>query len=301
MPAPRLTIFSCLLYLLLLRSGPNAPASWWYHAARLVVFLVYLYFLALVVLLCFENRILYHPYRVADQWYPPPQSLQVQDVDLTTADGTHIHGWWSEPAGWRPEQGAVILFHGNAGNVSFSGWQVQGWVQERRQAAFVFDYPGFGKSDGSPTEAGCYAAADAAYDYVTQAQQVPARRVLLCGESLGGAVAIDLASRKPYRALIVSSTFTSFPDIAQETYPMFPGRWLVRNRYLNVEKIRHCPGPIFMGHGTDDRLIPFAQGERLFAAANGPREFMAMPGLGHESPTPEFFVRCMQFLAEAEK
>ncbi len=299
--AHRFSPLGYLSHLLLLRGGASSPKSFTYRVARLLVLLAYFYLGVLVLLLFLENRLLYHPYTVADQWESPPPRIQVRDVDLTAADGTRLHAWWSIPDGWRPDDGAVLLCHGNAGNVSFWGWEMADWVTVRKQAVLAFDYPGYGKCDGAPSEAGCYAAADAAYEFLTQTQQVPGKRVLLYGESLGGAVAVDVASRRPHRALILASTFTSFPDLAQEKYPFFPGRWLVRNQFRSAEKLRNCPGPVFIGHGTDDTLIPFGHGERLFAAANGPKEFVTMQGIGHEAPTAEFFERCMRFLEECDK
>jgi fermentation-respiration switch protein FrsA (DUF1100 family) len=130
---------------------------------------------------------------------------------------------------------------------------------------------------------------------------VEAKRVLLYGESLGGAIAIDLASRRPHRALAVCCTFTSFPDLAQQKYPFFPARWLVRNQYRSIDKIRSCTGPIFIGHGTADDLVPISHGERLFAVANGPKEFVALAGLGHEPPSAQFYEKLMKFLEEVER
>jgi pimeloyl-ACP methyl ester carboxylesterase len=300
MSSPRLSPWSYALQLLLLRGGRTAPKSWSYRIARFVVLLSYTYLSLLVILLFLENRFLYHPASAAEYWDDPPSAISVRDVELTAADGTRLHGWWSAPPTWKPDEGAVLLCHGNAGNVSMLGWQMANWVIERQQGVLAFDYPGFGKSEGVPSEAGCYAAADAAYDYLTQAQEVPAKRVLIYGESLGGAVATDLASRRPCRALVLSSTFTSFPDMAQLKYPYFPARWLVRNQFRSIEKIRTCRVPVFVAHGTDDWLIPFTQGQCLFAAANGPKEFFTMTGLGHEPPSPEFYVRCMKFLADVE-
>jgi uncharacterized protein len=301
MSALRRSRFSYLFHLLLLRGGPTAPKSWTYHLARVLVLFAYLYLGVLVLLLFLENRLLFHPLPAAQEWDAPPAGLAIRDVEMTSGDGTHIHAWWAAPPDWKPDDGALLYAHGNAGNVSGCGWQMANWVRQHNLAVLAFDYPGYGKSDGSPTEAGCYAAADAAYDYLTQAERVPGRRVLLYGESLGGAVATDLASRRSCRALIVTSTFTSFPDIAQETCPIFPCRWLVRNQFRSVDKMRNCRAPVFVGHGTADHKIPFAQGERLFAAANQPKEFLAMPGIHHGPPSSDFFVKCMKFLAEVEK
>jgi fermentation-respiration switch protein FrsA (DUF1100 family) len=196
----------------------------------------------------------------------------------------------------------VLYCHGNAGNLSHRASAITSWQKELGQSVLIFDYPGFGRSEGKPDEAGCYAAANAAYDWLTQVQKVPPERILLYGGSLGGGVAVDLASRQPHRALVLVKTFTSIPDVAQSVYPWLPARWLVRSRFDNLEKIRQCTQPVFIAHGTADRLVPFAQGERLFAAANEPKRFLAMPGIDHNSGvTPAFYSTLRDFLAQVEQ
>ena len=112
-------------------------------------------------------------------------------------------------------------------------------------------------------------------------------------------VAVDLASRQPHRALILVRTFTSIPDAAQSVYPWLPARWLVRNRFDNLQKIARCTRPVFIAHGTTDRLIPFGHGKRLFEAASEPKQFLAMTGLDHnDSLSPEFFAALRSFLNE---
>src|SRR5262249_58324820 len=173
----------------------------------------------------------------------------------------------------------LLYCHGNAGNLSHRAGAVAALQKLLGVPILIFDYPGYGKSAGRPTEAGCCAAAEAAYDWLTGTQKVPPERLLLYGGSLGGGVAVDLASRRPYGALILMKTFTSMPDVGQSLYPWLPVRWLMRNRFNSLEKIGSCRQPVFIAHGTTDGLIPFAQGERLFAAANEPKRFFAMPGV----------------------
>jgi fermentation-respiration switch protein FrsA (DUF1100 family) len=222
-------------------------------------------------------------------------------VELTSADGTRLHAWWAVPQGWEPAQGAVLFCHGNGGNLSHRGWALRPWLTDMRQAVLLFDYPGFGKSGGRASEAGCYAAADAAYDYLVEGQKVPARRILVCGGSLGGGIATDLAVRRPHRALVLVSTFTSFPDMAQKVYPWLPGRYLVHNRFDNLTKMAACRGPVFIAHDTADGLVPFVQGQRLFDAAHEPKRFFVMSHFGHlDSPSPEAFPALRNFLAEVE-
>jgi fermentation-respiration switch protein FrsA (DUF1100 family) len=166
-------------------------------------------------------------------------------------------------------------------------------------SVLIFDYPGYGRSDGTPTEAGCYAAADAAYHWLTQTMKVPPEQLLLYGGSLGGGVAVDLASRHPHRALILVKTFTSIPDVAQSVYPWLPARWLVHNRFDNLEKIGRCPRPLFVAHGTADRLIPFAHGQRLFEAAAEPKRFLRMAEIDHnDGLSGDFFPALRVFLDE---
>ncbi len=169
-------------------------------------------------------------------------------------------------------------------------------------AVLVFDYPGYGRSSGVPSEAGCYAAGDAAYDWLSKVQHVPAERIILVGGSLGGGIATDLARRRPHRVLVLVAAFTSFPDMAQLKYPWLPARWLVHNHFDNLGKIADCRGPVFIAHAPQDKLIPFEQGERLFAAAHEPKRFFPMPNYWHNDlPVEAFYPALGDFLAECER
>ena len=208
-----------------------------------------------------------------------------------------FHAWWCPIENWQPGQGALLYCHGNAGNLSCRADALALWQRALGVSVLIFDYPGYGKSDGRPTEAGCYAAVDAAYRWLIDTMKVPAPRLLIFGASLGGGVAVDLASRQPHRALILAKTFTSISDMAQCLYPWLPVRWLVRNRFDNLEKISRCTAPIFIAHGTADRLVPCAQGRQLFEAASEPKHYLALEGLDHnDGLSPEFFSALRSFL-----
>jgi fermentation-respiration switch protein FrsA (DUF1100 family) len=275
--------------------------SWRRRLLRLAALLALGYGGILALLLLFENRLVFNPVRAGDAWHQPPDD-RVQDVALRAADGTALHAWWCPTEGWEPAHGAVLYFHGRGGNVSTHSGAKRRWQQgPLHQAVLVVDYPGYGRSEGSPSEAGCYAAADAAYDWLTGVQGVPPGRVLIYGESLGGGVAVELASRRDHRALVLVSTFTSMPDMAAQLFPWLPGRWLVRNQFDNLARIGRCRRPVFIAHGTADGLIPFAQGQRLFAAANEPKQFLTMEGHHHgEAPPPDFDEALARFLDAAE-
>jgi fermentation-respiration switch protein FrsA (DUF1100 family) len=282
------------------QSSPYWRQSWKQRVARSAGGAICCYFGVIIVLMALENRILFHPLRPDEGWFAPPNE-RVEDLELYTADGTRIHAWWCPIENWRPEQGALLYCHGNAGNVSCRGPMIANWQREMNSSVLIFDYPGFGKSEGKPGEAGCYAAANTAYEWLVQTKQVPPDRLLIYGGSLGGGVAVDLASRRLHRALILFKTFTSIPDAAQSVYFWLPARWLVRNRFNSVDRIGRCTQPVFIAHGTDDRLVPFTLGQQLFAAANEPKCFFAMPGVGHHSGfTREVYSALRVFLAEAE-
>src|SRR5579862_1265770 len=168
--------------LLLLRGNPHGP-SWRYTALRAAVAVSYLYGLLILVLLAAEDRLLYHPVTAAQHWNPAPRGLDPQDVQFTSADGTRLHGWWCAPPGWTPQQGALLLCHGNSGNISYLTPAARHWQEQLHVAVFLFDYPGFGRSQGTPSEAGCYAAGDAAYEWLVNEQKVPPNRLLIHGQS----------------------------------------------------------------------------------------------------------------------
>ena len=272
--------------------------SWKRRIARQLRDLAFVYVAVLVVLLFLENKLIFRPVLASEDWLAPPNAL-VQDVELQAADGTKLHGWWCPVPGWRREQGAMLYCHGNAGNLSWRAGAIAQWQKEMNQSIFIFDYPGFGRSEGRPSEAACYAAGDAAYDWLVQSKHVSPDHLLLYGKSLGGGVAVDLAARRPHQALILVKTFTSMPDEAQKVCPIMPARWLVRTQFDNLAKIKKCPRPVFVAHGTTDSLIPFAFGQRLFEAANSPKRFCSMEGVDHNDPlVPDFFASLRTFLAE---
>src|SRR5262245_46618727 len=203
---------------------PPAPPSFFRRCWRGLRFLVVTYALIIILLMLLENRLVFHPTSAGSHWLQP-DPVPAQDVELTSRDGTRIHAWWCPRPG---SEGAVLYCHGNAGNLSFRRGALAEWLHHFGESVLIFDYPGLGRSAGSPTEDGCYAAAEAAFDWLTGSQGVAPERVVLYGKSLGGGVAVELALRRPHRALVLANTFTSLPDMAQKLYPWLPARWLAR-------------------------------------------------------------------------
>lgn len=243
-----------------------------------------------------ERHLVYHPTPAADGWQPPPPATT--DVWLTSADGTRLHAWWL-PHAREPAGGAVLVCHGNAGNLSHRGPLADTLRDTLGRSVLVFDYPGYGKSDGSPSETGCYAAADAAHQWLTETAGVPGDRIVLYGESLGGGVAVDVAQRLPNRAVVLVKTFTSLPAAAKVHFPWLPTDALMGERYQSDFKIARLTTPVFVAHGTADEVVPFAHGEALFWAANPPKRFLPLPGDRHNNPLPAgFFEGMKRFLDE---
>ena len=207
---------------------------------------------------------------------PARAGLPYEDVELATADGVRLHGWFV-PA---PQpRGAVLFLHGNAGNISHRIDSLR-MFHRLGYSTLIFDYRGYGRSEGTPGEEGTYRDAEAAWRYLTETRQIPACRIALFGESLGGAVAAWLAADRKAAALVIASGFTSVPDLAQDLYPYLPARWLARIRYDTRGYLKAVAAPVLIAHSPQDDIVPFAHGRALFAAANSPKQFLELAG-GH--------------------
>jgi fermentation-respiration switch protein FrsA (DUF1100 family) len=276
-------------------SPAKTPRTWRRLVVRWLCLLLVAYVGVVLMLLLLENWLIFRPARAAD-WVEKPHA-QVQDVVLARADTTLLHGWWFP----RPSStGALLFLPGNAGNLSWRGDALTVLSQRLDCSVLIVDYPGYGKSEGRPSEAGCYEAADAGYDWLRNTCRISADNILLFGESLGGGVAVNLASRKPHRALILNKTFTSMPDVGQALYPYLPIRWLMRNRFDSMALLDLCKRPTFIAHGDPDNLIPFSHGEQLFRASHSPKQLLRMPGIDHNDPLPaEFYDELKSFLAKS--
>jgi hypothetical protein len=224
-----------------------------------------------------ENRLIYFP---DPGPVPLPAGLPVAPVHFAAPDGVRLTAWVIVPqvdsARW------ILVFHGNAGNLGTPGRPEHD--RQLRGLGFgilALDYRGYGDSDGTPSEAGLYADARAAYDYLTSVRGVPPERIVIYGHSLGAAVAIQLATQVPAGGLIVEGAFTSAPDLGAEVYPFVPVRLIARNRFPSLERVRLLRMPLLVVHGRDDQTIPIAHGRRLFDAAPEPKSFLEVAG-GHD-------------------
>ena len=213
-----------------------------------------------------------------------PADIPCEDAWFTAADGTALHGWFFD----HPNPRAVALFcHGNAGNIASRGQAM--WLLNQRHglAIMTFDYRGYGKSEGSPSEQGILADARAARHWLAERTGVAESDIVLMGRSLGGAVAVDLAAKDGARGLVLASTFSSLPDAAQQHVPWALPHLNMTQRLNSAAKIRDYSGPLLQSHGDADEVIPLALGKKLHEAAPGPKQWIIIPGGKHNDPQSE--------------
>ena len=226
----------------------------------------------------FENRMIFPAPRYPRGFVPPETyGLKPEEVWLTTSDGVRINSWFFP----RADSSKVLLFfHGNAENIG-TGLGRTKILSSLGLNIFAVDYRGYGKSEGSPDEEGVYRDAEAAYRYLRDQRGFLPRDIIIHGASLGGAVAIDLASRVECGGLIAESTFTSAREMGRHAFliPLFA--YVPKSQFKSVAKIATVRAPILIIHGKRDELIPFSMGEELYGAAAGPKTFAPLEFAGH--------------------
>ena len=249
---------------------------------KLLLAAVACYAVLVLVVYLMQARMLYLPDvpgRTLDRT-PADIGADYTDVSIRTSDGVRLHGWFLPGDSDR----VLLFFHGNAGNISHRLESIRQFLR-LGLSVLIIDYRGYGQSEGRATEQGIYRDAEAAWQYLVETKGTPEGRILLFGRSMGASAAAYLAAHHRPLALVVESSFTSVPDIAGEYYPWLPVRLLMRNRFDSLSRIRAYRGPLLQSHGTDDEIVPFAMGKKLFDAAAGePRQFVPMPGVTHNGP-----------------
>lgn len=242
-------------------------------AQSLIFILVAVWVLLSLLIYFFQPRFVYFPYSAIEAT-PKDAGLAYEEVILTTKDELKIHGWFLSQDNPR----ATLLFlHGNGGNISHRLEKLSIYNQ-LGLAVFIIDYRGYGLSEGKPSEQGTYKDAEAAWNYLTKEKGIPENRIIIYGESLGGAVAAVLATGNQPGALILESTFTSVADMGKHYYPYLPVDLLARIRYPTIDRISGITCPILIIHSPMDDIVPFEMGKKIYESANQPKDFLEIQG-----------------------
>ncbi len=204
---------------------------------------------------------------------PGSVGLDYEDILFKTSDNRLLNGWYI-PSG--KEDSTLLFCHGNAGNISHRLEKIL-LLHDLDLNIFIFDYRGYGKSEGKPSETGLYRDTKAAYSYLIEERGILEDKIILYGESIGGGVVIDLAQGVRVKALITEGAFTSLKDMAKATFPLIP-QVMVGRQYDSLHKIRTISCPKLIIHSTDDEIVPFSMGERLFDAASPPKRLLKLNG-----------------------
>lgn len=225
-----------------------------------------------------QRRMIYFPV----SGVPSPGELGakgVEDVTFATEDGLRLGGWFLRPQD-APTGDTAVVFNGNAGHRAYR-LSLGRALADAGIATLLFDYRGYGDNPGSPTETGLARDARAARRYLASRPDVDPRRLVYVGESLGAAVALGLALEHPPRALVLRSPFTSLGDVGAHHYWFLPVRWLLRDRYASLSRVRQLHVPLLVITAEHDSIVPADQSRRLYAAAPGPKRLLVLPGVDH--------------------
>lgn len=215
-----------------------------------------------------------------------PSWLEFEQLQLQLGE-MRIHGWFCPAENARA---SILHCHGNGEHVAYLAEEIAFLQKRLRANVLVFDYPGYGRSTGRPSEDSILASAEAARDWLAERTGLSPGRLVLWGRSLGGAVAVHLASQQGARALILDRTFSSMVEVAASHFPFLPVRWLLRNRFPSDERIVKYAGPLVQVHGREDRVVKWRLGKRLFEAAPSDcKHWLEPTPLTHNAPLPREF------------
>lgn len=232
----------------------------------------------LAVVWLFQRRLIYFP---QSQDVPPVDTMLpgAEPVTFETADGLRLSGWYASRVA-TGRRVTVLVFNGNAGDRSFRA-PLAAVLNQAGFSVLLFDYRGYGRNPGSPSELGLVTDARAALAYVAARDDVDAGRLVYFGESLGAAVAVGLAREHPPAALVLRSPFTSLADMGRLYYPFLPTNLLLRDRFDSLGQMGHLTCPVLIIAGDQDRVVPQNQSRRLYAAALEPKRFVSIRGADH--------------------
>jgi uncharacterized protein len=232
--------------------------------------------LAAARLLVGHTHVIFRP-RAGGFATPATLHLAYENLQLRTRTGLSVQGWWID--GTRSDR-TVLFLHGSESNLAYELVTLR-FLHALGPNVLMVEYPGYGRSEGRPTEQGCYDAADAAWCFATATKGISSSDVILYGFSLGCAPATYLAAKNTCAGLVFQSGFTSVPDMAALAFPFLPARWLCRVNLDSLGRIARCRCPVLVIHSAEDEHIPITQAQRVFAQAPQPKRFLITHGPHH--------------------
>jgi fermentation-respiration switch protein FrsA (DUF1100 family) len=248
----------------------------------------------------FEDHFIYFPSKYPQGIYEDSHIVPGRiDCWFTTEDGVRLHAWY---AAAESALATIVLSHGNAGNISHRIYLMRHLLRSGLNV-LMYDYRGYGRSEGTPSEEGIYRDGRAAFDYAASLSTVDSSKIILWGTSLGGAVAVEVATQRPAAGVILESTFTSARDVARVAYPFLPVKFVIRAKFDSIGKIGKVRAPLLVMHGDQDSIIPIELGRKLYEAAPEPKEFYTIVGADHNDTylvgADAYFEKVRQFIQSA--
>lgn len=281
------------------------PAKLFRYASRTILILLLAWIGLALLAALFYPRLLYHPDHNRLTERPDHYNLRYENLWLTTPDKTRINAWHI-PAGDKPRAAAptLLVFHGNAGNLSLMLPRLR-LYHSLGLDVYAVDYPGFGESDGTPSEESLYAGAAAIWEFLVKERNIPPDAIVIHGYSLGGAVAAWLAGKQPQAAgLILESTFTRLSDVAARLFPWLPCRLILGEQYNTLRRLDSFAMPLLVIHGEGDELVPYDLGRTLFETYKGRKDFVRIGNdhnIGFLTHEREYVDGLRRFLDSLEK
>ena len=239
---------------------------------RIVIYIILGIVLLVIYVKYLEQRNLFFPFREIN-YTPQEIGLSYEDIYFTTEDNKKINGWFIP---FENAKYTILFFHGNAGNISHRLDKIK-IFHDLGLNVFIIDYRGYGNSEGKPSETGLYLDARASYGYLIDKRKVKSSSIILYGESLGGAVAFELATQVDVLAIITEETFSSVRDVAKNIYPFLPS-FFVSDKFNSVSRIGKLTIPKLIIHSKDDEMIPFKHAQKLYESAKDPKILVAISG-----------------------
>lgn len=247
------------------------------------------------VMAAIAAKFLFFPEKVLE-FYPSRLEIPYEDVRFQNDEGLTLHGWYF-PGKCAPQAETTLLYlHGNAGNMGDRLDKIQ-FLKRFGWSLFAFDYRGYGGSEGTPSIEGVVKDSEAAFRYLAETRKTPDKKIVLFGESLGGAMAVHLAHQGPVAAVILEGTFTSLRDLGSRIYRFLPSL-AIPDVYRSVDLIKHVKAPVLVIHGTDDEIVPFEMGQRLYDAAPHPKRIFPVKNAHHNDA---YVTAKLDYLKEVEE